>query len=293
MNVRRLFGLFKKNFFDFSKISSKGFLFTISVIIFASTLVVFAQVYTNSNLGAETRILTSYKPTSEFFLNESIANDLSSLLGIDTSIDILGGQIEINISDSLSKDYSVSSELASYDSFLTDSFFPQMAGVQDINLEGLGDGGYELFFGNEFTYSNNYTSNIMSFVSNDNLNSLDLNIVHSSSNLVDYVWDPVEGDASVAFNLFFTNDTNSVTVSDLISPTSASELLLIYADYNILVTVGVDNSFYIDSNSTDYLEFVAKANYNFDQNYLPVSYNAIINYSLNNFDSNSHPKIIG
>ncbi|MFA5763223.1 MAG: hypothetical protein WC915_00235 [archaeon] len=272
-------------------ISSKGFLFTISVIIFASTLVVFAQVYTNSNLGAETRILTSYKPTSEFFLNESIANDLSSLFGVDTSVDILDGRIKVNISDSLSKDYSVSGELASYDSFLTDSFFPQMAGSQDINLDGLSDGGYELFFGNEFTYSNNYDSELMSFVSSNTLNSLDLNIVHQASNLVDSVWTPVDG--SVEFNLFFTNDTNSVIVSDQISPTSASELLLIYADYNILVTVGSNNSFYIDSDSSDYLEFVVKANYDFDQNYLPVVYNAIINYSLTNFDSNSHPKIIG
>ena len=80
----------------------------------------------------------------------------------------------------------------------------------------------------------------------------------------------------------------------MISRTSASELLLIYPDKNILVSVGaIDNSFFIDSNSLNKLEYIIEAKYDFDQNYLPIYYNAILNYSFENFDSNSHPKIIG
>jgi hypothetical protein len=290
--MSKLFNFFKK-YNGFLPISSKGFLFTISVIIFASTLVVFSQIYTNSNLGAETRILISYKPTSEFFLNDSIANDLISLCGLGVDVSILDEKIEINISDSLSKEYSVGDELDNYGDFLTNNFFPQQGGVEDINLDNLSDGAYELFFGNEFVYLNNYEDNIISFISNNSINSVDLNMIHHDFNLVDYLWTPTIGDESVAFNLFFNDDTNSVIFSDLISSSSASELLLIYNDYNILVSVGPNNLFYIDSNSTEYLEFVLKTNYDFDQNYLPVEFNAIINYSLTNFDSNSRPKIIG
>lgn len=269
---------------------SRGFLFTISIILFASTLVIFAQLYSNQNLGNETRILKNYKSTSEFFLNDNISSDLLKILGAELSIENNVSGLGIKISDSVPKSYSIADKLVDYNSFLNSALFENFYGNQNVILEGLVDGSYELFFDSNFTYSVNYVENDVFFISNEsNLNSIDLNL-YLNDDLNHYTWNSESGDLDL--NLLYYDNSNYFSISESISSNSASELFLYYEDSNIQIIFGYpENSLTIDSNSLHVLNFDLILNYDFDSNYFPVYINSIIRNKSENIDSNSMPKL--
>ncbi len=269
---------------------SRGFLFTISIILFASTLVIFAQLYSNQNLGNETRILKNYKSTSEFFLNDNISSDLLKILGAELSVENNDSGLNIKISDSVPKNYSITDKLVDYNSFLNSALFENFYGIQNIYLENLVDGSYELFFDENFNYSVNYVENDVFFVSNEsNLNSIDLNLFFNDD-LNYYTWDSESGDLDL--NLFYYDNSNYFLISENVSSNSPSELFLYYEDSNIQIVFSYpENSINIDLNSSNTLLFELILNYDFDSNHFPVYINSIIRNKYDNIDSNSMPKL--
>ncbi len=269
-------------------ISKKGFLFTISIILFASTIVIFAQVYLNNSMGVETRVLSNYAMLSQPILNDNIASNLKKIVGFDLDLEFQNNNIIISINDSLPKDYNVSQKISSYESFLENSFFPIFSGEESIDFTNLKDGSIELFFNDLFVYNVDYDLNENSFVSNSSaLNSIDLNLF-VDNNLNYYEWVFVSGNTDL--NLYYFDSNTYFYLTESISPTSANTLNLVYNDYNSIIVIE-NNSFNIDSGAGRKIDFDLRTSYDFDSNNFPVWFNALLNYSSRNISSSSLIKI--
>ncbi len=273
--------------------NKKGFLFTISVVLFASTLLFFSQNYLNENIGRETMILRSYSTSSEPFLNDDLSFDIERIFDLDIKIGYEANKIEIIINDSLPKQYSVSNALTNYASFLNNTFFARIKGTQTIDLTNINDGSLEVFFDDNFSFTHNYDSPFVSLTSNGiTLSSVDLNLDYNGS-LSSYTWTRTAGIAPVVIR--YEDDVNSFTISDLIDPSNTSTLVLLYSDSNTTITLGdtgTANSFKIDTNSTKITYYDINLTYSFDANFLPVKINSILSHSDNRIDSNSYLKIL-
>ena len=133
------------------KINSKAFFFTFAVILFASTLVFLTQSFSSKSVLDEREIISSYRSTIIPFLNDDIGCDLKNILGFETSVDYNGVVLELRVSDSISKDTNVRTELNNYSLFL-DNYFKRNQGHKEIDFSNALDGNYEIFYGDYEEY---------------------------------------------------------------------------------------------------------------------------------------------
>jgi len=274
--------------------NKKAFLFTISVMIFASTLIILAQLYSNYNLNYERTILLSYKTTIVPFVVDDIGFDITRLLDLGLDINQSPSDINIFISGSVSKGYNFEQKLADYNNFLQTKYFPNVAGNQSI-LFNTSDGVLELLFGSDYEYKYDFDNNIVEFVSNeDSLILIDLNLDLVSTDL-NRIEQPSPSGAA-RFNVIYNDDQNYFVASYNFDPEASNELIFVYNnDYNVSVEFGNitnNNSLKIDSNATGELTFYMKLNYLFDSTSLPVRYNVVVSQSTAVLDSNSFVKIL-
>lgn len=277
-------------------INKKGFLFTISVIFFASTLIFFTQGVYDSNVLMEKRIISSQNPLNIVQLNEDLAFDLSNLFGLSfdaNSIEegvLIGGRIS-----SSSKEIS---SLNSWNSFLSSSYFQRSVYSKSIDLSNLVDGKAEFFLGENLNLDYNYGNSISLFSSKSPLiESIDLNI-KSSGSLVSYEWVNSTGASNFEVSLSYYNDYNRISIIDSIDNNSYSYLRLVYSDGEELIEFGGVNYLGIDYNSAFVLntindkviEYSVKIGY-VDAYFYPIKINSILSVSSDKFDSNSFIKL--
>jgi hypothetical protein len=281
----------ESNFKNKSKINSKGFLFTISIILFASTLVLYAQTYSNMNVGRETRILSNYKLLAQPILSNDLALDLEEILSFGISTKSESNGISLIISDKYPKT-SIASKLSSYESFLENTFFSRVSGTESVDFTNILDGKAEIFLGENTNYEIDYNNSYSELSSSLTLSSLDLNII-TSRDLISYEENFSTGDTEL--NIIYFDDSNYIVKTKSINPSSENTLKLVYADSNILVEIGAitqNNSFKIDTNSSSDLWIDLIAYYETDANYFSIDFDANLLYSNEEISSNSFINIV-
>lgn len=276
-----------------SKTHRKGFIFTISVILFASTLLVYAQNFAIQSSQNEQAILAVYALTAGKHVSDDIGFDIAHIIGFSADVnyyapsEVPGEQGAIvHIDGYTQQPYRIAPALADYNAFVNTALFPLIGGTQSLDVSALSDGSAELAIGNSLAYVQKYDTNDALLLSNGStLSSLDLKL-SSDRNIVSYVWAPVAG--SVPVRLQFVSDANFFVESASINPASASTLLLKFADANVLVTIGSvqghSSSLFIDSNSIARTRYLIDANYSYVGDGLPMDLNAILSHRAGTVD---------
>lgn len=277
-------------------INKKGFLFTISVIFFASTLIFFTQGFYDSNMLMEKRIISSQNPLNIVQLNEDLAFDLSNLFGL--SFDANSIEKSVLIGGRISSSSKEISSLNSWNSFLSSSYFQRSVYSKSIDLSNLVDGKAEFFLGENLNLDYNYGNSISLFSSKSPLiESIDLNI-KSSGSLVSYEWVNSTGASNFEVSLSYYNDYNRISIIDSIDNNSYSYLRLVYSDGEELIEFGGVNYLGIDYNSAFVLntindkviEYKLKVDY-VDACLYPIKINSILSVNSDKFDSNTFLKL--
>ena len=273
--------------------NKKAFLFTISVIIFASTLLIMTQLFSSYSLNYERTVLSSYKTTLQPYLNDDITFDLERLMDLELDYNYSLTDINITINSSTAKQFNFAQKLSDYNDFLNNTYFPNVSGTQSLNFN-VGDDTINLLFGGDYEYKYNYDNNIVEFSSSsDILNIIDLNLDLVSTDL-NRIEEPSNAGSSV-LNINYNDDQNYFSESYTFHPTATEEIIFVYnGDYNLAVTfgdTGTTNSIKIDSNSPGELSYNLKLNYSFDSIQFPIYYDLILSHNGSSIDSNSYLKI--
>ncbi|NMA44453.1 MAG: hypothetical protein GX950_01410 [Candidatus Diapherotrites archaeon] len=269
------------------KINSKAFFFTFAVILFASTLVFLTQSFSSKSVLDEREIISSYRSTIIPFLNDDIGCDLKNILGFETSVDYNGVVLELRVSDSISKDTNVRTELNNYSLFL-DNYFKRNQGHKEIDFSNALDGNYEIFYGDYeeyFTYVNDFDNNSIKLYPNTSypnttnvLEKIDLNIFVKDKQLVDYNWYSIESSGAVPVLINYFGDYNTFEISKIINPSASSSLVLEFEDGVVDINFGLigenSSSFLIDSGINSKIDFSIYSKYVFDKNELPIYFNS-------------------
>jgi hypothetical protein len=255
--------------------SQKGFFFTISIILFATTLVVFAQVYSSSVVGKEARVLSNYSLISQSLLTDNIASNMGKIIGFDYSINNDVNSILIN--DSLPKTNFLQN-FEDYESFLNSELFPNSFGQKGIDFSNIKDGNLEVYFGNDLNYIIDYSNKNNIFYHNS-LNKIDLNFF-VVDDLNYYEFDFVAGSKSL---VFYYEDSNSNNDFSLNQNISYALLNLVYFDQNVSI-VFEENYFFINNSSEKDIDFIVLLFFENFSELIRVNINAFISYSLKNLD---------
>jgi|GEM_PF-1333663 len=278
--------IFQNNSFG----KGKGFLFTISIILFASTLVLFSLGFVNINIASERFVINSYRPSVQAFLSDDIASDLKSILGVNASSKSTLSSSEIFFSDSLPKNFFIPSVINDYNSFLSSTFFPRILGLERIDFSPMTDGSYEILFGEEFVYVANYSTDEAAYysVSNNIPSQLDINLYYDGD-LNSVSWSPSSG--STLVNIKYFDDANYFSISSSLNLSEQSLLYIYGDDSNILLNVGAVNSkngaILIDINGVSELSYSVNLIYPSNFGVISPDFNARLDYSSTGIVSNS------
>jgi hypothetical protein len=272
-------------------LSSKGFLFTISVIFFASTLIFYAQNYLFQTNASETYIISSAKPAAVLQLGDDLAFDIGRVLGIGIDSNSASGRIVL--SGTLAALPNMNDAINDYESFLGGVFFQRVGLNQSIDFSSLSDNSAELFFGNSIEFDYNYGSTI-TLLPRDNsiISSLDLNL-HSDGNLITYEFYPGYSSPQIQLNLNYIDDGNSFNIVTLLGANSSSVLKLVYSDGNTLISLGrvtiggseKNSVVKISATPLRRMNYILAAGY--DANIVPVKWNAMLRSGYDKVDVNS------
>jgi len=283
--------------------SKRGFLFTISVIFFASTLVVYSQAYMTQNALREKLVLTVPRQTLPAYLTDDLAFDLQRLLDFNLSVSETASPYKMNIvlGDSVAKNFDIRKGLTDYNNFAKSYLLNRVAGIQSFDMNNLLDGKTELFFGNLFRYDYDYDNNAAYFLAlkDNNLNRVDLNITVKNSNgsddLNSMIWSS-PGSGSTQLRVHYVDDTNTFDLAVGINPLQTSTMTLHYMDANLQVVFGLaggrTNSVLIDSNINRQANYLLGLTYDANAVSLPVFFNATLRHTDGKLDSNTWLKLM-
>lgn len=271
--------------------SKKGFLFTISVILFASTLVIFAQSYSQINSKSEEQIIVSTKPFGVLMMNDDISFDLERLFGLSLDFNSSNPQL-LTISGVIDPSAGVIASLTDYESLLNETLFPRVVGNQSIDLSLMKSGNSIMTLGDNLIFDYNYGNNV-EFISIDkSITSLDLDL-RSTGGEVSYEWIS-KSSGEVPVGIKYSNDSNGFYLVETLDANSVSTLMIFSPDGNVLVDFGKIAYGGVDYNSSFRLSVLNEneLTYSFDTNYpvsnpFPIKMNATISNSQEKIDSNS------
>ncbi|MEK6958726.1 MAG: hypothetical protein AABW59_01635 [archaeon] len=273
--------------------SKKGFLFTISVIFFASTLVIFSQTYLSDNILREKLVLNNEKAGVQPFVSDDVACDIYRIVGLDfdARANPVLGKVYLSFHDYIPKDVYVPSAVSSYSAFLDANYFPRVAGDTSLDVSNLSDGTVEIFFNQIFGYYYNSTEREAKIFQDNGaaLTRIDLNI-DVSNDLNGFEW-ITSNTGSVAVNIFYSDDSNSADFTTTINPLQESRLRLKYLDGNVDIVLGYvsskTNSFAVDSNTPASIEYDLILEYSSSPSSLPIAFNSRMDYSNPIMDANT------
>jgi hypothetical protein len=279
--------------------SQKGFLFTLGIIFFASTLIFYAQGFYESTQNMERKVISSSTPLNIIQLNEDLAFDLLNIFNLSFDVNSLNNSVKI-IGES-SFDYSEVDSINSFYSFLNSTYFLRSTYSKTLDLSNLLDGKAEFFLGSNTRFDYNYSDSIVLYSTNSSpLNQVDL-IIKTNGVLSSYEWiesiNPVnENNFSISIN--YSDDSNIIVINKSVDNNSLSYLNLIYPDGNFLIKLGsvsvggidYNGVISIKPNSSQLIEYELDSSYKRAYLY-PVLINSILSVSSDKFDSNSFIKL--
>lgn len=270
--------------------SSRGYLFTISIIVFASTLVVFSQYFAQENLLDERLIISLAKPLAMAYSVDDVASDFAGLFGFNFDLNDSSAS-SVTVSGSFPSSNHVSSALNDYAAFAPGFFARSTAQTKSLDLSGLSDGKAEYFVGSSLGFDYNYSSNSVDLFPRGtaDLERIDLNI-NASSSLSSYEWtNPGEG--TVPFHLNYSDSSRTLSFDAEINPSLAYSLKLVYADTNAFINLGsvsgVSGSVFLQPKSAQRMDFVLKNSYSNRLSLRPVKLNAVLRIAGEGMDSNA------
>jgi hypothetical protein len=276
-----------RNFF-----SKRGFLFTISVILFSSTLIFYAQNFSDRNSSSEYQIVLASGQLNSVQLVDDISFDIVRLFGvsIDTNDESSSASV-VKISGNISNQPNNLDSLNYYENFVNSSFFPRVAGDETIYLSNLKDGSAEYFIGKSLEFDNNYSSLNVALYPKASvaLQRIDINLrANGDLNWVIFS----ESTGSVQLNFIYVDDSNTFSITKNISPTSLSSLTLGYLDSNYSINFGSiatdrNSSVLVQTNSLHPLSYSLVAYYSSQLDLDPVLINAYLHTSHSKSDTNS------
>jgi hypothetical protein len=283
-------------------ISGKGFLFTISVILFTSTLVFYTQQYVENNSFREEGIINSSKLASQPFLNDDIGFDLQRIFGLTLETEY-SNDLNIRVAGTLPRGFDVQQKLSDYNAFLYGTFFRRTPGTKTIDLANLADGKAELFIGSLLEYDFDYANNAASVYpkTGSTLKYVDLNIDANATDFNRVEWVSFAA-GTVPLKISYVDDRNSFSEDTLIDPASVNKLAIVYnaaglMDINAYITVGnvdtIDSAVKIDTEASRQLDYSLFVSYlaSPDTDYLPIRFNAGMTYSERQLSSSTLIKV--
>jgi hypothetical protein len=267
------------------KMNKKGFFFTLSVILFATTLFAFTQAYSEKINSRSSLISELPKRDIALFINRTISEDLQQILDFELDTNF-NPYAEISFRSYFPYSYSVSTELSTYSNIVDSNLFDYFYGTSQLSLSDLSDGTAEIFFP-DGNIEINYTNNEYSF-SHTNISEIQINLI-SQNDLNSATWSASSGSTNIRIN--YADDTNYFSITDSISLSSESILTLIENnDSNIYLTFS-NNTINLNSDDQNKLTYFVKSTLNSDYNYFPIKFNSLLQYSNPKIDSNSWIKI--
>lgn len=236
-------------------ISKKGFLFTISIILFATTLVFYTQVYSDSIVRREFFILDNYKSQIVPFIIDDIATDVANIVELNINSNFFEEEVYVNIIGVLPKN-NLTSVFNDYNDFLNNVYFTKTLGEKSVNFSNVFENGFILNFpNNKFIFDYNNSKIILE----ENFNSLDLNLFLSTGDLNHYEFVYNDSGETVPINIRYFDDVNAIIISQNINLSEDSFVNFVYNDDSyLLITIGSSDSnkyFSLDTNKQNKLNY--------------------------------------
>lgn len=267
-------------------ISKKGFLFTISIILFATTLVFYAQVYSDNILKRDFYILDDYKASIIQFIMDDISYDILNIFEIDFENTFSEDFVFININGKL-YDNDLISVINEYEGFLINKYFTKTLGQKTIDFSDVLNNGLKINLNNNEFVFDFYNSNI--YLRKD-FSFLDLNIFYNGNDLNHYVVNfDNSGTQKISVNIRYFDDVSVIILSEEINLDELSTITFVYDDYSsFVINIGEfeNNYFMIDSNNVELNYFLGFKN-NFDNDFFKASFNIPFEYETKRIKSNS------
>ncbi|MCX6803179.1 MAG: hypothetical protein NTY48_01260 [Candidatus Diapherotrites archaeon] len=269
----------------------KGFLFTISVILFASTLVFFVQTSLSFNETNERTIILAAKPLSTAMLNDNISFSIGRIL--KHNFDINGGAIsDITITGQINHPSDLNQALQSLKNAIDQNLLPLLFGSTTIDFSNITDGNAEAIFGKEAEFDYDYSSPKITIhpTASATLSKIDLNLfVQNDLNRIEWSAGPESGTTTLQINYY--DDSNYFNTTTQVNPSLASTLVLFYDDGNITLSFGsvegVNSSVRIQPTITQKIDYKMKTFYS-SADVFPARWNAKIRTTYPGFDSNAY-----
>lgn len=267
-------------------ISKKGFLFTISIILFSTTLILYTQSYSESILNREMLIIENYKLKQLNFISDDISTDILKILKIDFDSAFENEIVNVSINGELPVE-NISDKLIEYNNFLNNFYFTKQNEQAEVDFSGMDNNFIIEFITNKFIYD--FDDSIIYL--NEHYDLLDLNIFVQNSDLNFVESNFSSGDTLIKVNYF--DDQNIVSFTESINLDSPSFIKFIYNDNNITINFGENNQNYfsLDSEINSKINYFLKVQNSFDANFFDARTNVLLKYRFDNLDSNSFVKV--
>lgn len=284
-------------------LSKKGFVFTLSAIIFATTLIFYSQLYLSTSYDNEKSIIKTSSLNVISNVNDSVSFSLMKVMGVNLDVNC-SNDLNIYLYEKLPKGYNVSDEINNFESILNDEYFKRKAGTQILAVSELNDGVAEIFVGDKVIIESDYSNNesrVYPFTINQ-IVSIDINVYANApadSSSFNLNSGGVASDKKLVINYVDTNALNlpfEYSTNEF-NPALESKFVANFPDdKNIVFIVGLtgvgENSFSINSGISEDVYYSVKITYAECSSYLPVRLNATLIQSLGKSNSSTMLKIL-
>jgi hypothetical protein len=282
------------------RISKRGFLFTLSAILFATTLVIYSQTFLGISYGNEKAVINASAVGTLANINDSISFNMRKIVGVEVDANS-AGDINIFVRERIPKGYNVAQKISDFEAMLNGAYFPRVAGNHVLDASGIRDGTAEILAGSVASIDSNYAGNETTVrpTGANAIRSIDINIYVDGPRDSEEINVAGGGVADVGLSYADTNAAaGSISQSFPDADTGlASAMVFRYpGDENVVVLLGevgsLSESFRITNNSSHNLYYDIRVNYAQGADYLPVRLNAVLMQQLGSADANTMLKIL-
>ena len=283
------------------KLSKRGFLFTLSAILFATTLIVYSQTYLGISYDNEKAIINASAVASLANINDSISYNMWKLTGLGIDVNV-ADDLNIHLYERIPKT-NVAANITSFELMLNNQYFKRVAGWHELDATDLKDGQVEIYVGDVVTIDANYAGDKTTIYPRgvNSITSIDLNIFVNGPRDDEVVTVAPAGAGTALITIYYI-DTNisKPVISEsyaLVDTGQETSYIFNYAGGETLeVLIGEvgsrTESFQITNNTSFVVDYDVRINYANGAEYLPVRLNSVLRQTLGNADTNTMLKII-
>ena len=283
------------------KLSKRGFLFTLSAILFATTLIVYSQTYLGISYDNEKAIINASAVASLANINDSISYNMWKLTGLGIDVNV-ADDLNIHLYERIPKT-NVAANITSFELMLNNQYFKRVAGWHELDATDLKDGQVEIYVGDVVTIDANYAGDKTTIYPRgvNSITSIDLNIFVNGPRDDEVVTVAPAGAGTALITIYYI-DTNisKPVISEsyaLVDTGQETSYIFNYAGGETLeVLIGEvgsrTESFQITNNTSFVVDYDVRINYANGAEYLPVRLNSVLRQTLKNANTNTMLKII-